>query len=318
MFLERVIQSIPNIVGATMPQVNYAKYDNRGWELSLNHINRIGGIEYTLGGNISWNREKTVYVDQSLFSNEELKRRGNNIGEWTDRFWAIQSDGVFQTKEEINNWADQDGKNNATILPGDLKYVDYNGDGKITAEDQVIIGRGNFPKLMYGINMSASWKGIDFSMLWQGAGAYDFNLRNAPDFIYVFYATDTPMDQMLNYAYVPENPWLPANTTNVRFPLYRTDGYNRSHTNFNTNSDYWLVNGAYLRLKNIELGYTLPTTLTRKLGIDRCKFYVSGYNLITISAVNFMDPEADTGATTTFGSYYPPVGTYNIGLLLQF
>jgi len=123
---------------------------------------------------------------------------------------------------------------------------------------------------------------------------------------------------MLNGAYVPENPWLPANTTNVRFPLYRTDGYNRSHTNFNTNSDYWLVNGAYLRLKNVELGYTLPTALTRKLGIDRCKFYVSGYNLITYSSVNFMDPEADTGATTTFGSYYPPVGTYNIGLLLQF
>jgi len=73
---------------------------------------------------------KTVYVDQSLFSNEELKRRGNNIGEWTDRFWAIQSAGIFQTMEEINNWADQDGKNNATILPGDLKYVDYNGDGK--------------------------------------------------------------------------------------------------------------------------------------------------------------------------------------------
>jgi TonB-linked SusC/RagA family outer membrane protein len=310
--------SIPNIVGATMPQVNYRKYDNRGWELSLNHINRFGNFEYNIGGNISWNREKTVFVDQSVYSNEELKRRGNQIGEWTDRFWAIQSAGIFQTKEEINNWADQDGKNNATILPGDLKYIDYNGDGKITADDQVIIGKGAFPKIMYGINMSASWKGIDFSVLWQGAGAYDFNLRSCPDFIYVFYATDTPIEVMYNNAYVPENPWLPTNTENIRFPLYRTDGYNRSHTNFNTNSDYWLVSGAYLRLKNIELGYTLPTTLTRKLGIDRCKFYVSGYNLLTFSEIDYLDPEADTGAARSFGSYYPPVGTYNIGLLLQF
>jgi TonB-linked SusC/RagA family outer membrane protein len=312
------IASIPNIVGASMPQVNYAEYDNRGWEFSLNHINKIGDIEYNIGGNISWNREKTVFIDQGVYSNEELKRRGNRIGEWTDRFWAIQCDGIFQSKEEIMNWADQDGKNNATILPGDLKYVDYNGDGKITADDQVVIGRGDFPKLMYGINMSATWKGIDLSLLWQGAGAYDFNLRNCPDFIYVFYGSNTPMTYMMNDAYVPENPWVPIHTTNVKFPLYRGSDYNRAHPSFTTNSDYWLIDGKYLRLKNIELGYTLPTSLTRKLGIDRCKFYVSGYNLLTFSAIDYLDPEADTHTERVFGSYYPPVGTYNIGLLLQF
>jgi TonB-linked SusC/RagA family outer membrane protein len=312
------LASLPNVVGASMPQVNYAKYDNRGWEFSLNHINRIGDIEYTIGGNISYNREKTVFVDQAAYATEEARRRGNRIGEWTDRFWAVQSAGIFQTKEEIMNWADQDGKNNATILPGDLKYIDYNGDGKITVDDQVIIGRGTFPKLMFGINMNAGWKGFDISMLWQGASAYDFNMRSAPDFTYVFYATDTPMEQMLTGAYVPENPWLPTNTTDVKFPRYRTDGYNRAHSNFNTNSDYWLVNGAYLRLKNIELGYTLPASLTQRWGIEKCKFYVSGYNLVTFSAVDFMDPEAETNNITTFGSYYPPVGTYNIGLSLQF
>ena len=135
------------------------------------------------------------------------------------------------------------------------------------------------------------------SMLWQGAGAYDFNLRNAPDFTYVFYATDTPMDQMLNGAYVPENPWLPTNTTNVKFPRYRTDGYNRAHTNFNTNSDYWLINGAYIRLKNIELGYTLSDNLYQETGVStNVSFMLSGYNLLTFSAIDFIDPEADTGA----------------------
>jgi hypothetical protein len=154
-------------------------------------------------------------------------------------------------------------------------------------------------------------------MLWQGAGAYDFNLRSGPDFTDVFYAGDTPMTQMYNGAYVPENPWLPTHTTDVKFPRYRTYGTNKAHPNFKITSDYWLIRGSYIRLKNIELGYTLPASITGKWGIEKCKFYVSGYNVLTFSAVDFMDPEIDTG-TNVFGSYYPPVGTYNIGILLQF
>ena len=311
-------KTIPNVVGATMPQVNYAKYDNRGWEFSLNHSNKIGDINYSVGGNISWNREKAVFVDQAAFTNDEARRRGNQIGEWTDNFWAVMSDGFFQTKEEINNWADQDGKNNTTILPGDLKYIDYNGDGKITADDRVITGRGSFPKLMYGINMSLAWKGIDFSMLWQGAGDYDFNLLSARDYVLVWAGGNTPTTQMLKDSYVPENPWLPTKTTDVSFPLYRTLGTNKSHPSFTTTSDFWLINGAYVRLKNIELGYTLPANITRKVGIDKCKFYVAAYNLLTFSAVDFIDPEADTNASVDNGDYYPPVGTYSIGFVLQF
>ena len=311
-------QSIPNFVGASMPQVNYAKYDNRGWEFSLNHINKIAGIDYSIGGNISWNREKALFVDQVEFTTDEARRRDNRIGEWTDNFWAVQSDGLFQTKEEIMNWADQDGKNNTTILPGDVKLIDYNGDGRITNEDRVILGRGTFPKIMYGINMSVAWKGIDFAILWQGAGAYDFNLISARDFVLIWAGGNTPMTQMLN-AYTPENPWLPANTsTNAAFPLYRSLQTIRVNPSYATTSDYWLIPGSYIRLKNIELGYTLPTSLTMKWGIEKCKFYVAGYNVLTFSAVNYMDPEEDTNVESQIGSYYPPVGTYNIGLLLQF
>jgi hypothetical protein len=256
-----------------------------------------------------------VYVDQAIFTNDETRRLGNKIGEWTDNFWGLRSAGLFQSQQEINGWADEDGKNNATLSPGDIKYIDYNGDGKINSDDNVIIGRGTFPKLMYGINMSVEWKGIDFSMLWQGAGDFDVNLQNAPDFIYAFYSGNVPMTQMLD-AYTPPNPWLPTNTTNPKFPLYRTDGYNRTSSN-GLVSDYWMVNGAYMRLKNIELGYTLPTNLTRKLGIERCKFYVAAYNLFTYSSVDFLDPEVDTNVKV-LGGYYPPVGTYNAGLSLQF
>lgn len=312
------IASLPNTVGASMPQVNYAEYDNRGFEFVLNHNNRIGEFDYTIGANVAWNREKTVYVDQNVFASEEARRRGNVVGEWTDRFWGVMTDGLFKTKEEILNWADQDGRNNATVLPGDVKKIDYNGDGRITAEDNVLIGRGVFPKLFYGANVSLKWKSFDFNMLWQGAGLYDFNLASAPDYRLPFYAGNTPFTFMLHDAYIPEgNPWLPANTANAKFPLYRTDNYNRSHNSFAA-SDFWLINGAYLRLKNIELGYTLSGNMLAKYGIDQCKFYLSGYNILTFSALDYMDPEIDTSAARVMGDYYPPVGTYNLGVVLKF
>lgn len=314
------ILSLPNTVGATLPEVNYAKYDNRGIEINLSHNNGVGEFKYLVGGNLAWNREKTVFVDQNEYASQEAFRRGNKIGEWTDNFWGVMTDGLFTSMEEIQNWADQDGRNNATILPGDVKKIDYNNDGRITAEDNVIIGRGVFPKLFFGLNMSLIWRSFDFSMLWQGAGLYDVNVRSAPDYRLPFYAGNTPFTYMLTDAYVPEgNPWLPANTDNARFPLYRTDNYNRSHSSY-ANSDFWLIKGDYIRLKTIELGYTLPQSLLGKWGIDNCKFYVSGYNLVTFSALTkfYMDPEIDTSAARVTGDYYPPVGTYNLGVILKF
>jgi TonB-linked SusC/RagA family outer membrane protein len=312
------ILSLPNVVGANMPQVNYAQYDNRGVELTLNHRNTVRGLEYSIGGNIAWNREKARVIDQSSFASEEARRRGNRVDQWTDQVWGKKTAGLFQSKEEIAAWADQDGKNNATIMPGDVKFIDYNGDGRITTEDEVVIGRGTFPKLSFGVNLSLAWKGFDLSMLWQGAGLYDINLRSSPDLAQPFYAANTPQTAMLTDSYVPvhEKQWLPVNT-NARWPLYRTDNYNRSHVSYSA-SDFWLINGSYMRLKNAELGYTIPRRITQKAKIDRCKIYVSGSNLLTFSALKFMDPEIDTSPARTLGDYYPPVGTYNAGLLIQF
>lgn len=312
------IQSLPNIVGASLPQVNYAKYDNRGMEFELSYRQNVGNVDLRFGGNIAWNREKTVFVDQADYVTMEARRRSNAIGEWRDRFWGIQSDGLFQSQEEIDGWADQDGKNNASIEPGDIKYLDYNGDGKITSDDNVIIGRGTFPKLNFGIHGDATWKGITLSVLLQGAGLYDFNLRNSPDFTLPFYAGNTPITYWAENAYIPENDWLPSNTTNALWPRYRTDATNRAHPNRSFTSDFWLVDGSYLRLKTIEIGYNLPQKILRTLNIKSCKVYVSGYNLYTLSAIDFLDPEANTSPSRTFGDYYPPVGTYNAGFVLKF
>jgi TonB-linked SusC/RagA family outer membrane protein len=310
------IQSLPNVVGATLPQINYAEYDNRGVELALGYRNSFREFNYSIGGNISWNREKTILIDQTQFSSEEAKRRGDQVGQWTDRFWGKQAAGLFKSQQEIDGWADQDGRNNATIRPGDIKLVDYNGDGRITAEDDVLIGRGTTPRLSYGLTLSLSWKGFDLNMLWQGAGLYDFNLRNSPDLTLPFYAGNTPITAMLRDSYIPENPWLPANPNGTR-PLYRTDNFNRNHSN-NQNSSFWLIDGSYIRLKSMDFGYNLPARLIRRVRVDRVRIYVSGYNLLTFSKLDYIDPEIDTNAAATFGSYYPPVGTYNAGILLQF
>lgn len=314
------MSSIPDIVGANMPNVNYASYDNRGWELNLNHEGHVlGEVKYNFGGNISLNREKTRFIDQAVYGNDDIRRRSNQIGEWTDRLWTYPTAGLFKTKEEIQSWADIDGRNNATIMPGDVKYIDSNGDGRISAEDMIIAGRGTFPRLTYGLNMSVEWKGLSFSMLWQGAGLYNINLRNAPDLTYPFYAGDTPTVEMLNNSYVSaDNPWLPANT-NARWPLFRTDSYNRSHKNYNTASQFWLVDGSYIRLKNVQLAYSIPQKIIGKWGIQKCQVYVSGSNLLTFFKYKkLIDPEIDTAPTTTFGDYHPPLGNYNMGIVVNF
>jgi len=297
-----------------MPAVNYARYDNRGWELSLNHRNRIRDFFYSIGGNIATNREKCVYIDQNKFASADARRQGNKIGEWTDRWWGKMSDGLFQTQEEIYNWADQDGKGNATLLPGDVKLIDYNEDGVVNNLDNVIIGRGQFPRLTYGINLDVSWKGFEFKMLWQGADLFDINFRDALDYSIPFYASNTPLTYMWKESYTPENSWMPSNTTNAKWPIYSTGWTSRVSYQF---SDFWLIKGDYLRLKNLELGYTLSENLSRRLKLKSCKIYVSGYNLLTFSQLDFLDSEADT-SVYTLGLYYPPTGTYNIGCVIKF
>lgn len=307
--------SLPNIVGASMPRVNYAKYDNRGIEFSLQHKNTIGSVYYTIGGNIAYNREKCVYIDQNEFATSEAYRTGNKVGEWTDRWWGRLSDGLFQSQEEIDNWAVQDQKGNSTIRPGDVKLVDYNQDGVVNSADDVVIGRGNFPKIMYGIEMNVSYMGIGISALWQGAGLFDINLRAASDLSVPFYYGNTPLLHMWDDSYTPENPWMPSNTTNAKWPIYgNTSWGTRPSYVF---SDFWLIRGDYLRLKTLELSYTLNQNTLSRLRLKGFKIYLSGYNLLTFSELRFLDPEADDDVYT-MGVYYPPTGTYNMGFVVNF
>ncbi len=313
------IAAIPEVVGASLPKENIEEYDDRGWELTLRHSRKLNDFDYSIGLNVSTTRSKTVYTDQAEFASMEAYRRGNKVGEWTDRVWAYPTDGLFQSQEEIDNWADIDGLGNRTIAPGDIKYVDYNNDGRITEEDKILAGRGTMPKLIFGSDISVSWKGFNIMMLWQGAGLYNYNLAGGDRrFMMPFYGTPTTYEY--ENMYTPENPWIPTNTTNAKWPRYGTDPANRNHSNFRRDADFWLTDGSYIRLKNIEIGYTLPNSITKRWGIENLKIFVGGYNVLTFTKDNydFVDPEIDTNPAYGFGDYYPVTGTYNVGVQLNF
>lgn len=310
--------SLPDVVGATLPKENIEEYSNRGMEFSLEYAKKFGGVDFTIGGNVSYSREKVEFIDQPAYASEEDRRRNNKIGKWSDLKWGYKADGVFTSREEIENWAIIDGKNNASVNPGDVKFIDYNGDGVINSYDNVVIGRGTSPDVIFAMNTRVSWKGIDFSMLWQGAGLYDIHYGLSGDYNNPFNGGNAPFLEMYKYSYTPENDWnVPANLdSHPLFPRYYWPSY--STHNKNAWSSFWFKNGNYIRLKSIELGYNLPKNLIRKAGIDNLKIYLSGFNVLTFSALSFFDPEQERDNSSDQPLVYPPMATYSMGLTLDF
>ncbi len=311
--------SLPDIVGATLSKENIEEYSNRGAEMSLEWVKEIKDVRLTLGGNVSYSRERVEYIDQPEYASEEDFRRNNQIGEWSDTRWGYQADGVFTSQEEIDNWAIIDGRNNASVNVGDVKLIDYNGDGIINSYDNVIIGRGLSPDIMYGLYSSVSWKGIDFNMLWQGAGLFDVHYGASQDLSQPFRGGNAPFKEMYDMSYVPENEWdMPSNMDQyVTFPNFYWSGYS-SH-NSNRNTSFWYTNGSYIRLKSIELGYNLPKSAINRFGIDNLKLYFSGYNVLTFHALNFLDPELEkNNGGNDAALNYPSTSTYSFGIILDF
>jgi hypothetical protein len=299
------------VVGATMPQENYQEYQNRGWEAMLNHTSQVAGITYRIGGNISWTREKTIFIDEPEFGNKESERRNSRIGKWTNSVWMYPSDGLFKSQEEINNWADIDGRNNATIQPGDIRWIDTNGDGRITTDDRIIVGSGTMPRFTYGLNGLLAWKGFEFFMGWQGAGLYGYNLRNT-EYAVPFNSDAAPIQHMLHDSYVPEgNEWRPANTE-ARWPRLK------GGSSYSNQLQHWWINGAYIRLRQVQLSYNIPGQFVKRIGFENLSVFVSGYNLLTFSALDFIDPEIDTSPRQFMGNYHPQMGSYNFGVNLNF
>jgi TonB-linked SusC/RagA family outer membrane protein len=295
----------PPSVGGYFPStVNSGKVDNRGLELVLNHKNRINDFSYSITGAVSWAHNRILSMDQSVNLPEYQSLIGRSIGAKT----GLIALGLFQTDAQ----ALSSPVVSTSAKAGDIRYKDINGDGKISYEQDVaVIGRSSLPELNYSFNFSSSYKNFELSFLIQGAAICDNALMGYYDgigwddtqFTRTFYnGGNTPK-------YLVQNSWTPSNPSGI-YP--RLD--NQWRPNNNWASSMWIVNGAYLRLKNLQFAYSLPKLLKAKLGVADAKIYVAGMNLLTFSAFKYLDPEAPSVSN----GYYPQQKTYSMGVSITF
>jgi TonB-linked SusC/RagA family outer membrane protein len=294
--------ALPTTFGASLPQENLNSASNRGFELRLGFRDRKRDFSYNVEGNVSFNRARWEEVSERDFSSATrgVKARDMVSYTWRNTIWGYKSLGIFKSQEEIDKWPlNQDNNNNRTLRPGDIKYMDLDSNGRLDRYDEAIIGN-NVPLTMFGFNVSASWKGIDMSMLLQGAAKFHtfINEERAP----AQYEGNT-------YAYVAVNSWTPSNP-NAQFPRFLAGGAQNNRPV----SDFWLHDASYVRLKNLQIGYTLPDRILKKAGLGTCRFYLAGVNLLTISEMKNFDPESPIGDLR----YYPQQKTYSFGMNLNF
>ena len=297
--------SFPPSLGSHFPAyINYGSHDNRGFELVLSHRNQVRDFNYFIRGNVSFARNKILKTTEDPNVPSYRRRAGRSMG----TYWGFVADGLFQSEEEIANSAVY-----GPTLPGDIKLRDINGDGKITEDqDMVPIGRSGTPEMMFGLNFSGEWKGLDFGLLLQGAALCDVNLCGIyPDkgfYDNTFYTKPFYCDGNSPY-YLVENSWRPDHT-NAEYPRLGIT----SRNNGGKMSSWWVKNGAYLRLKSIQIGYSLPHKWVSAAGLQKVRAYVAGGNLFTICGLKNLDPEMP-GVNQ---GYYPQQRTYEFGLNLSF
>ncbi|WP_291600886.1 TonB-dependent receptor [Bacteroides sp.] len=302
--LEKQSGNFPLSLGDYFPAyINYGSHDNRGFELVLTHHNRVKDFNYSVRGNVSWARNKILKMTEDANVPNYMRSTGRPMGE----YWGFVAEGLFQTEEEIAHSAVY-----GPTLPGDIKLKDINGDGKITYDqDRVPIGRSSTPEMMFGLNLAGEWKGIDFSMLLQGAALFDVNLCGVyADVGYdnTFYTKPFYCDGNTPY-YLVENSWRPDHT-NADYPRLGIV----SRENGGKMSSWWVEDGAYVRLKTLQVGYTLPSKWTAAAGIKKVRAYFAGGNLLTLSHLKHLDPEMP-GVNQ---GYYPQQRTFEFGLNISF
>lgn len=285
---------IPAIVGLNKPYQNAGSVKNTGWDLELSYQNQVGAFHYSVGFNLSDVRNEVTSLKATgpYISTYTIDEEGQPI----DALYGYKAIGLFQTQDEVDKSPAQFGN----LAPGDIKYKDVNGDGVINADDRLVMG-SQVPRLTYGLNLSASWKGFDLSALIQGVGKKNVFLYS--DAVWAFYNGGKIQDWQLDY-WTPQNP-------NAKYPRLIAE---TTHNNFQ-NSSFWVFNSAYGRLKNVVLGYSLPKTLLDRTFIDNLRVYVSGQNLFMVDKMpQGWDPERPSGTA----SVYPISSTYVFGLNLTF
>lgn len=285
-------------INALLPPVNAGKVDNKGFEFNFGYNSKAGKeLSFRAGVNGGYAQNKVVFMDEIPGAPDYQLQEGKPIRS----FLVFRSDGVFRDQAAIDaNKIDYSGVT-SRLIPGDMKFEDYNNDGKITADDRVRLTQNDVPTFNFGATLDLRYKGFDLNILFQGATGAAIRIQTESGDI----------GNYLKYSY--DNRWSIDNPSSTdprlasRGDTYFTGG------NFGNNT-YYLFSKNYIRLKNFELGYNLPQNLMDKAKLGSLRVYVNGLNLVTFTKQKVYDPEA----TAQSGVYYPQARVLNTGLSLTF
>jgi TonB-linked SusC/RagA family outer membrane protein len=297
---------VPGYVGNGGPTGNIASLENWGAELELGYAGRIKNVDFDFSGNISYaeNEITDLGVDKDFLSGQRFSPQGLEItritlGQPIGHFYGYQTSGIFQNQEEVASHTNADGELlQPDAQPGDIRFVDFNGNGEIDPEDRTFIGDPT-PTWTYGFNYSAGWKGFDVVIFAQGVAGND-----------VFKATRRFDLQMANMTADALGRWTGEGSSNEYPRLVMND----PNKNFSRSSDFYVENGAYFRVKTLQLGYSLPSGLIENLGFRKIRLYVSGNNLFTLTDYSGFDPEIGGGSFGVDRGIYPQPRFFLFGI----
>lgn len=309
---------IPTELGFALPLENIESDAQYGGEASLAYNGQIGKLNFNVSGNFSYSRSKFLNSYNPLFNNSWDRYRSGRDNRFSRIEWGYVVEGQFQSAEEINNYpVDIDGKGNSTLLPGDLRYKDVNGDKKIDGYDQRPIGYGygQQPNLNFGFSLGLRYRNFDFNADFSGAAGYTWfqnwetrwAFQNNGNLNTIF--TDR---WHLNDMYDPNSGWVagkyPPNRYNIAF------GHSNYELNGQRNNSFWMHNVKQLRARTLQLGYSFPSALLERVKIQRLRLYLNAYNLFSIDNLRKfgIDPEV----VDDNGIQFPQNKVLNIGLNL--
>lgn len=302
--------------GYENPILNVGKIRNNGIELELNWSDKVKDFEYNVGFNFSTTKNKVVELaDQGqslpstglLWDTDHIPAYAKE-GKPISGFYLYRTGGIFQSDEEAAAYVNKDGKR---LLPnakaGDIRFLDVNNDGVIDENDKEYCGTG-IPKVEVNLNFSGAYKGFDLSFSF--GGMFGHKLYNGNRYFYESMSAPSNMLATVTNAWTPENPH-----TNVPRAIYNDPNGNSRE------SERFLENGNFVRLRQAQIGYSLPQSLLKKAYIEKLRFYVSGDNLFTITKYNGVDPEFSTSSPLNTGidrHIYPFTRSFTVGAQLTF
>lgn len=300
---------LPQIVGLNghNPAANVGAVSSKGFDGHFSYKQRINDVNLTVRGNITYSKNEVLERDEENNVYAYQMQRGYRV----DQCKGLIAEGLFKDYDDIRNSPTQSwGK----VQPGDIKYRDVNGDGVINDGDQVAIGATSRPNLIYGLGASASWKGLDVNVHFQGAGKSTFFTYGKCVWAFTEGEWGNIFKGMLDNRWVDadtaETLGIPANENpNASYPRLSYQGDNASNNNYR-NSTFWLKNGRYLRLKTIDVGYTLPKSIVNKMHFNNIRIFLVGTNLLTWSSFKTWDPEMGDPK----GESYPLTKSITMGI----